>query len=128
MSGPTPTTPAAALAEQERVLGLLEGITQGKWQARTINGAIGVQGGELLTPILVASKTEWGHIPHIHERVQQANAELAAAAPDLARAYLALLAAHAEALEREAGLMAQVQVLSIGPTAEAGEKAEGGEG
>lgn len=68
------TTPAP-LAEQERVLKLLEGITPGEWE---VVGETTVWIGE--------DDFFWVHA--------EKDAALIAAAPDIARAYLALLDAH----------------------------------
>lgn len=107
MSDPqTPASAAECRAEQERVLKLLEGITPPPWNSDpddTYAGNVNCATGELVALEVFTAEDE----------------ELISQAPTLARQYAALLDAHAEALEREAGLMAQVQVLSIGPTAEA---------
>lgn len=90
----TPTTPEACRAEQERVLKLLEGITEGEWFTYGDDDEmrVGVMEGGL-TYILA------------DDICNPQDAELMMKSKRLARQNAALLGAHAEALEREAALL-----------------------
>jgi len=85
-----PTTPAECRAAQERVKGLLEGITPPPWNWR--------RGDDDEDSGIVNWDTD------VAEKMTFPDAQLGAESPTLARQYAALLAAHAEALSGIEGL------------------------
>lgn len=118
-----PTTPAECRAEQERVLALLEGTTPGEWASSegdpdrpadvyVVNPQHPDDAG--MGKLLALTFTGTGKSGRVASAgwdrdYAVGNAALLAAAPTLARDHAALLADHAEALEREARIMAHFQ-------------------
>lgn len=96
----TPTTPEACRAEQERVLKLLSNAdTPESWYYQP---GWGLQKHNADGLGLIAGQSDFA---------KHGDLLLLEAAPTLARQYAALLAAHGEALEREAALLAGLAVL-----------------